>query len=342
MEMILLLIISVSVLVEGFFAGTETAFVSCNRIRIKHQARLGRRSALLIESYLADQHKLFSATLTGTNLAIVIGSVLAAALAMRHFGRTAGSLIAIAGLLPLNLVLGELLPKLFFYAYADWLVHLVVWPLKLFDLVFRPLIWLAGKSSDLLLFILGRRGRQKSPPPLGREELRLLLADQTGPRSRQRKMIIDYVFRFRQRRVRQAMIPLAKAVAVEEGSDLDQVRQVFRSSGRSRLLVYRRRPEMPVGCVEARDVLLAPEGAVLSDLTKDLYLVPAGKPISRLAAEMREAGRHLALVVDETGAAVGLITREDIIEEVVGEIIDEFEKQAHKRQNLINDKLLSV
>lgn len=329
MEVIIYFIIGLSVLIEAFFAGGETAFICCNRLKIKHQARLGKRSAQLIENYLRQPHQLFSTTLTGTNLAIVTGSVLATAQAMAYFGRTRGTLLAIAVMFPLNLVFGELLPKVIFFTYADWLVHLVIWPLRLFDDLFHPLIWLSAKASSQVLKLFGQGGKKPDQPLLGREELRLLLEEDglLNPLRRQQKKIIDYIFHFKEKRVQQVMIKLAQVVAVEETADLAEVRKKFNDSGRSRLLVYRKRLEMPIGFVEARDILLAPAGATLAQLTKNLYLVADTKPISRLALELREAGQHLALVVSELGAAVGLITYEDIIEEVVGEIIDEFEKK---------------
>lgn len=309
------------VLVEGFFSGSEIAIVSADRLALRHQADAGRKGATLALQLLERPTWLLGTCLIGTNLCTITGATLAAVLVARHLGLPEAA--AVLFFWPLTLTFGELVPKAVYQHHADRIAPVVVYPLRLLTFVFAPALWVFDGLTRLF-----RGAANGGPPPVTREEIRLLLDDAPQAASTDIRPVdqalIKRVFQFTESVVEDAMKPLIEVVAVPATTTVAQTARRMAISGHSRLPVYRDRVDQIVGMVLHQDVLAAKDwNAPVRSVMRPVMFVPETKRVDELLVELRRQRAHLAVAVDEYGGAVGIITIEDLLEEIVGEIEDE-------------------
>jgi len=189
-----------------------------------------------------------------------------------------------------------------------------------------PVVWIMSKATELVLRILGQEGEAR--PFVTREELQLLLQTETGPTDMKphEKTMIRRIFRFADTRVKEVMIPLVDVVALESTSTVGEAIASVRQENYSRYPVFEERIDNITGVVHSFDLLLASErGQTIQPYIRPISFFPETKPIDELLLELQRKQEALAVVVDEYGGAVGIVTVEDILEEVVGEIDDEYD-----------------
>lgn len=305
---------------EGFFSGSEIAVVSADRLNLRTEAEKGGRGAALALRLLERPTWLLGTCLIGTNLATITGATVSAVLVARHLGLPEAA--AVVFFWPLTLTFGELVPKAVYQHHADRLAPVVVFPLRVLSLLFSPALLV----FDGLARLLGA-GQGPGQPTATREEIRLLLEDSAEGGSELRpadQALIQRVFQFTESVVEDAMKPLIEVVAVSSTTTVAQVARRMAISGHSRLPVYRDRIDQIVGLVLHQDVLAADDWSQpVSTVMRPCMFVPELKRVDELLVEMRRQRSHMAVAVDEYGGAVGIITIEDLLEEIVGEIEDE-------------------
>jgi CBS domain containing-hemolysin-like protein len=324
--MIYLLLIACCVVGSGFFSGTETAIISASRIKIRHLASRGNRKAAAIEKLLAKPEQVLSTALVGTNIFTVLGSILAATytISLLSERQNLGIAIATVVMTPIMLIFAETLPKAFFYQHANWVVLRIVPILKVFSVVFYPLVQICSLPTKAILFLTGDPGKRKNPF-VTREELKLLIMGEEGDLSVHEQQMISHLFRFSETVARSIMIPLGKVVAVAvNGTVADAGRQI-RESGHSRIPLYERQIEKIVGYVAAQDIVGLDSSLPLSHVRRPVIFVPENKRISELLLHLGQTGHHMAIVFNRYRRVSGLVTVEDIVEEIVGEIEDEYD-----------------
>ena len=308
---------------EGFFSGSEIAVVSADRLNLRTEAEKGGRGAALALRLLERPTWLLGTCLIGTNLATITGATVSAVLVARHLGLPEAA--AVVFFWPLTLTFGELVPKAVYQHHADRLAPLVVFPLRVISLLFSPALLI----FEGLARLLGANQGQVQPA-VTREEIRLLLEDSTEGDSELRpadQALIQRVFQFTESVVEDAMKPLIEVVAVSSATTVAQVARRMAISGHSRLPVYRDRIDQIVGLVLHQDVLAADDWTQpVSEVMRPCMFVPELKRVDELLVEMRRQRSHMAVAVDEYGGAVGIITIEDLLEEIVGEIEDESDR----------------
>lgn len=319
------------VLSEGFFSGSEIAVVSADRHQLRAEAQRGGKGAGLVLSMLERPTWLLGTCLIGTNLATISGATISAILVARLLGLPEAW--AVLFFWPITLTFGELVPKAIYQHHADRLAPLVVWPLKALSWAFAPALILFEKLATLL-----GAGPGQTRPAATREEIRLLLeAAHIGPSGAEGegedalrpvdRALIRRVFQFTESVVEDAMKPLIEVVAVSTGTTLSQVARKMALSGHSRLPVYRDRIDQIVGMVLHQDVLASKDWTqAVGDSMRPCMFVPETKRVDALLVDMRRQRAHMAVAVDEYGGAVGIITIEDLLEEIVGEIQDESDR----------------
>lgn len=299
----------------ALFAGTEIALVSADRRVLRRRSREGRPWGLALRLTQRPERYLTAAILCTYICQVAATSIV-------EVGH--GELVAIGLLGPLILLFGEVLPK----AYAQrqpsrWMACMAV-PLWALSLPLRPLTLLVE-----LLHRLAAHPRALGDPLLSREALRLLL-EMRGRRTdleAEEVFMIRRLFGFSRTTAREAMVPLVEVCAVSEGDRVSDALRVIVERGFSRLPVYRERVDHLVGLVQASDLLGAPKDAPLRVMVRPVLYVPESKPVDELLAEMQRRRQPMAVVVDEYGGAAGIVTLEDLVEEVVGEIEDEFDRK---------------
>lgn len=306
---------------EGFFSGSEIALVSADRLKLQSDADAGKRGAKLALKMLERPTFTLGACLVGTNLCTIAAATLATGMVARWTGAPAWLPVVIVW--PLTLTLGEMLPKAVYQHHADRLVQVVVFPLRVVSVIFSPFLWVVDGVERLL----GGK-RSDDGQTYTRQELRLLLETTRAPNlTADDRQLIRRVFAFTEATVEDAMVPLIEVVAVPRTTRVADAARRMVETGHSRLPVYDGRVDRIGGVVLHHDLLTTDDwDAPISTVARDATFVPETKRADELLLEMRRQRQRLAVVVDEYGGAVGIITAEDILEEIVGEIEDESDR----------------
>ena len=316
--MILLMVLCF--LTEGFFSGAEIALVSANRLKLQTEAAEGSRSATLALRMLARPGHTLGMCLIGTNLSTITAATVGALLVGQYLD--APEYVAAFFVVPFTLTLGEMVPKTVYQHHADRLVHIIVFPLHAVATAFTPVLWALG----LITRMLG--GNEEVQTGITREEIRLLLGGAVSTEIRpEDRDLIERVFDFGEAVVEETMVPLIEVKAISVDVTAAEAARRMTETGHSRLPVYRDRVDDIVGILLHHDLLVADDwGRPVTELMRPALYIPETKPIDALLRELRRARQRLAVVVDEYGGAVGIITVEDLLEEIVGEIEDESDK----------------
>lgn len=311
---------------SAFFSGAEIAIITCNRLQIHHLALDGNRAALAVERCLHNLRRMVTTTLLGTNFFNVAAASAATGLfAMLVPGNEA--LLSTLIITPLVLVFAEIYPKTIFQHHADGVCLKIAPFLNLVQMLLLPLVWLADRVISLLLRAMGSRdtGRGTS---VTREEIKSLLGEgrRLGILRFEGWQMIHRTFGFSGTSVEAIMVPLVDVYALAESKMIMDGLEEIAEHGHSRIPVYRDRVDNIVGLLYVFDLLNASEGATVGDLMRPAYYVPETKRLQQLILEMKQCRVHQAVIVDEFGGASGIVTLEDALERIVGEIRDEFDR----------------
>lgn len=317
-----------SLLAQAFFAGSETGLTRANWIRLTTWSKNRRFGANYGLKLLENKEKVLVGTLIGTNLFVVLTSVLFTNYFVTNFGpRTAG--LAAFLVIILSLVFAEFLPKTIAQAFADHWVCLTAYPMLLAMKIFSPLAKLLSFFAFGIISPL-TGGTYPKPVSAGlfkvisRKDFIVAIREyfiSTRTRSEERTYlsgIAHRLFEFSRMKVAEAMLPLAKVVAIPEPVALTNFCEVVKKCSYSRYPVYQGNQENITGVIHTKDLLFLPRQRI-----RRAYVVKAQTKAIEVLTEMRQRGEHLAIVEDETGRVKGIVTLEDLIEELVGEIRSE-------------------
>ncbi|MFQ5658513.1 MAG: hemolysin family protein [Candidatus Methylomirabilales bacterium] len=327
MILLLFLLIPCLLLLEAFFSGSEMALISCDRIKIRHQAQAGLKGAQVAQRLLERPDRFLATTLVGTNLCVVTNSAAAALLCVLLLGE-GQEYYATLLLAPLVVLLGEMVPKAYFRHHADRLAPMLSLPLQFCLRLFAPLRYIIQRVSALLLTPL-RISPTDRDPYITREELKFLVQEgnhQADLDTQERRMI-HKIFHFGETTVQQAMIPLIEVVALPHGATVADAIAVVSEHHFSRIPIYEERIDQMIGIVHAFDLLSEDPQAPIRPLIRPAFYVPETKLVDDLLEEMQRGRVLMAFVVDEYGGVVGIVTVEDLLEEIVGEIEDEYDEE---------------
>jgi putative hemolysin len=312
------LLLAVVVTLQGFFSGSEIALVSADRIRLQAEAQAGRLGARTALAMLARPTRTLGTCLLGTNLCVIAAATLGAGVVSEYFG--APEWVAALIVTPITLTFGEMVPKAVYQHHADRVAPVVALPLQ----VFGQVLWPVLKIVELIGRVFERQGETH----VSREDIRLLLEGaKEEALTAVDKDLIRRVFAFSEARVLDAMVPLIDVVGVAEETTIAETAVRMTETGHSRVIVYRERIDRISGVVFHHDVLAAEDWSQpVSKLARAPLFVPELKSVEELLPAMRNQHHQIAVAVDEYGGSVGIITVEDVLEELVGEIEDETDR----------------
>ncbi len=317
---------------SGFFSGSETAFMAASRVKVKDQVNKGDEKAALVDKLLEDEIRLLSTILIGNNLVNIAASAIATSIAIEIFGRS-GVGIATGVMTFLILIFGEITPKSLgnnrSLKYARTVAPFLIWVERLFSPFVSFFSW-------LIKIIIGAENVM-SAAFLTEEEIRRFVnvGEKEGAIKETESEMIHSIFDFDDIMVREIMVPRTEMVCVERGAPVNKIVELAVEYGYSRIPVYEGTVDDIVGLVYVKDLLVmlleeSPpelEDLNLEEFIKPIYFIPESKPINQLLNEMRRRQEHMAIVLDEYGGTSGLITIEDLLEEIVGDIRDEFDPE---------------
>ena len=310
-------------LLSAFFSGSETALMSLNRYRLRHKARSGHRGARLAESLLKRPDRLIGLILLGNNLVNFSAASLVAIIAFKLGGQPAVAL----GTLVLTLVVlifAEAAPKTLAALHPEKIAYPVAYVYYPLLKAVYPIVWLTNIASNGVLFLLGVRKDDAEGYALSREELRTVVYE-AGARisTRYRQMLVS-ILDLEQVTVDDVMVPHNEIAGIDLDADLEEITAIIQNSEHTRLPVYRDNIDNVVGLLHLRRLANTIESerfskSSIEKLLTEPYFVPEGTPLSTQLVQFQKGRRRLALVVDEYGDIQGMVTLEDILEEIVGE-----------------------
>ena len=321
------IIVVASLLLTALFSAAEMSFIAANRLRLRHLAEAGNRNAARYLESFKQPERLLSTAMMGVTIAHITASAVATWWLVEEVGEAA-ALVATLVLTPLMLVFGEVIPKA---VAREWATSLILRLFPLIELASKILAPLGGSANALVGGVLALFAYRRTTTRafVSREELKLLLqmepaeADVTSSEAE----MIDKIFELGETAVREVMVPMVDVAALPETATPDECVRLIAERGFSRIPIYADQIFNVVGVVTAMDLLR--HGATAPDaraLMRPATYVPETKRIDDLLREMQKARVQLVVVVDEYGAAVGIVTVEDIVEEIVGEIRDEHDR----------------
>ena len=312
----------------AFFTSAETALISSDKVQLKKWKNQGNRRAGLALKHLENIDRLLTTTQFGANFSIATASTLVSLFARRvlHIDH---DLIVFITFTPLILIFADSFPKVMARHYSDTISIKAAYPLNIFSNIFSPIIraissFTVRLSKSVGLEQLDALSRRKKT----REELHALLSD-TDNESDIRlghKRIIRKILEFSQQTVKKVMLPLVQVDAIEKNATVQEAIDMFETLRHSRVPVYEDRIDNIIGILYFRDILYNtnPEESV-SNYMKTAFFVPEYQQLETLTREMKSQNAAMAITVDEYGGAVGIVTKEDVLEEIVGNISDEFD-----------------
>lgn len=309
-------------LLSAFFSGSETALMSVNRYRLRHKARQGHRGARLAEALLRRPDRLIGLILLGNNLVNFSAASLVAIIALELGGKPA---VAIATFILsfVVLIFSEATPKTLAALNPERLAYpaaIIYYPLLKLT---YPFVWLTNACSNLIAHVFGARSDQETLQALTRDELRTLVHE-AGSRiaSRYQRMLIS-ILDLEKVSVDDVMVPHNEIVGIDLDDTAQEIESVVRESQHSRLPVYRDSIDNVVGILHLRKLanfaMQKFDAETLISLLDEPYFVPEGTPLSTQLVQFQRRRKRIALVVDEYGDIQGIVTLEDILEEIVGE-----------------------
>ncbi len=312
----------VLIILSGFFSSSETALFSISKTRAIHLSKDGRKTSRLIQKMKADPHTLLSTILIGNNLVNVGAAALATSLAIEAFPNYAVG-IATGGMTFLLLVFGEVFPKSIATRNNLLIARMAIIPIYWISLIFFPVV-------KFLNFIPWLTGRIKKPQSVSEEELITFVevVEEEGEIKEEEKELIHNIFEFDDTNAYEIMTPRADMFVVEADEPLDTKRII--DSGFTRIPVIHDSIDEVIGILHIKDLFMnmamgSPQSNVRSIMRKP-YFIPENKKLDSLLQQFKKTKNHMAVIVDEHGGVSGLITLEDALEELVGEIEDETDK----------------
>lgn len=335
-----ILILIVLLLLSGFFSSAETALTTCNKIKMRTLAEEGNKRAQTVLKVTENSGKMLSAILIGNNIVNLSAASLTTTLAYS----LGGSAVALAsGLLTvLILLFGEITPKTLATIHSDKLSILYAPIISLFMKVMTPFIFIINNLSNGILFLLRVDPNSKNNT-MTENELRTIVdvSHEDGVIESEEKEMIYNVFDLGDAKAKDVMVPRINVAFADVNSSYKELIDLFREYKFTRLPVYEENKENVIGTINMKDLLLFDSNKKefqIRDILREAYFTYEYKNISELLVEMRQASFNIAIVLDEYGETAGLITLEDILEEIVGEIHDEYDENEEENIVAVNDK----
>lgn len=317
-------LIVLCLMVEAFYAGSEIAVVSADRLKLRHMAAKGSHGAQLAMEMLRKPEHLLTTTLVGINVAIVSNSSLSTLFAIEVFG-SEHAWIGIMISAPLIWVFGEIVPKSIFQQRADYLAPRIIYVLKASSYLFFPLIVIFSLLFKGINKLLG--GKNKQDLFSLREEIDQVLqmrVQETDILPIEKNMI-RRLFNFGETHARDIMVPLIELQALERNASCGQARQMAAKHAHLLLPVHAGRVDNVIGYVNVIDLLDLPDAQPILPHLKQIRYIPGAKSIEDLLTAFQKDGDRLAIIVDEFGGCEGMVSLEDILERVVGDMRDEYD-----------------
>ena len=322
-----ILIILVCVLSEAFFSGSEIALVSVDKIQLRHLSKKGHQPSALALKLLEKPEWILGTTLLGTNLSVITSTTVSASLFYTLLGPP-GIPVSILVMAFTNWIFTEIVPKSIFQQLTNQLTPKISYAIRFFSLLFFPVVWIFAKTANVLVTLFKGKHQDKKIPFVTKEEMKYLMnfkhsKSDVKPSERQ---MINRLLDFSETEVSEIMVPLIDVKAISAKATVKDAVSLFVESKHRRLPVFHKRIDSIIGILNNFDILGENGSKKIKHFIRKAYYVPPTKKAAVLLKELQNSGVNIAIIVDEFGGTEGIVTIEDILEEVVGEIEDEYDE----------------
>lgn len=330
-----LVLLIILLILSGMFSSSETSIMGMSIAKIKQMEEVDEQGAKTLKRLKKKLNSILVTILIGNNLVNIAATALLTELTVKYFKGANAAFITTVVMTLLILVFGEITPKTYAAQNPEKVAVKIGGFLELLDILFKPISIILNLVTNVIIKIVGGDVENKSTF-VTEEEIRSLVdvGEEEGIVNQQEREMIDGVFDMDDIYANDIMVPRMDIIAVEEGSSLEKVLDMVRNCGHSRIPVYKRSIDDIVGVIYAKDLLsinfknLDKVKAIdISTLMRPAYYVPENKKINELLKELKQKKTHMAIILDEYGGTEGLITIEDILEEIVGDIFDEYDDE---------------
>ena len=347
-----IIVLLILILLNAFFAAAEIAFISLNDAKIEIQAKEGNKKAKNIKNMLKDPSKFLATIQIGITLAGFLSSAFASDAFADRLAPILNNLIPVLGidtwqaisiivitiiLSYFTLVFGELVPKRLAMKNAEKISFATIGIIRAISIITSPFVKFLTGSTNFISKLFGVTGKEEEI--VTEEEIRMMVdvGEEKGTIDSEAKEMINNVFEFNDKYVSEIMVPRTEVFALDMNLSISEVIEELTEDDRySRIPVYDETIDEIKGIVYIKDILLSQKSknTKIKNLIKDAYYVPENKLVNELFAELRKNKKQIAIVIDEYGGTAGIVTMEDILEEIVGDIYDEYDEEEYKYQKI--------
>lgn len=332
------------ILLSGFFSAAETALMSLNKIKIKQLVEDGVKGAKEIQEITDNPSEILSTILVCNNIVNILASSISTVIFINlfvGFGAGVATSISTLVLTIVILIFGEITPKTIAVIKAEKFAFALYKPLKLVLVLLKPIVFIFSKISKFIMLIFGIK-EQELHTNITEEELKSIVSfsQEEGVLEVEDKKLIYNVFEFGDLKVKDVMIPRVDMITLSKNSTYDEIVSVFKTERFSRVPVYKDNIDNIIGVINIKDLFFIDkeDDFVIDKYIRDVHSTHEYKKIRDLFNEMKKKRNHMAIVRDEYGGTIGLVTIEDLIEEIVGDIEDEYDEVVDKEIQVVNEK----
>jgi putative hemolysin len=345
-NVIYIVLFIVFLVMAGFFASAEIAFIGMQRLRIEHLVRSGDMRAQLVARIMQSPAKFLATVLFGINLFETAAASLGTILAVSYWGKQLGAAIAIISVTILTLVLAEFIPKSIATRHGEKIALNYARSIEIISIIFYPFVF---ALKFIGIPINSDSESSESKPTISQEEFRTMISvgHEQGTVEKDAADICQRVFDFGDKLAREVMVPRTEVISIERSARIGDFLNMFNEHAFSRVPVYEGSMDNLVGILAIKDVLLAlskgggDRETPIGPLIRPAYFMPETKRISDLFAEMRDKNYHMAVIVDEYGGLAGIVSLNQLIEEIVGPVGDEL-GESEKEFETVNESTYAI
>lgn len=331
--LIQIVILVILLIGSGFFSASETALMSLSKIRIRHMKEEGAKGAKLVSDLIEEPNKLLSSILVGNNVVNIAATSISTSLFMGLLGDKPGAVpLATAVMTVLVLIFGEITPKTIAANNSEKVAVAVSKPIKLVIFIVRPIVWGFNIITNVIFKLLGINDKS-AQPYITEEELKTMVnvSHEEGLLEMEEREIINNVFQFGDMQAKEAMVQRLDMVALNSEDTYEEIIEMFKTEKLSRLPVYEDSIDDIIGILNIKDVIFLSDEEIknfdIKNYIREPFFTYEFKKITQLLEEMKVEKSQMAIVVDEYGGTSGLITIEDLVEVIVGDIEDEYDDE---------------
>ncbi len=339
----LVVFLALLILLSALFSAAETALMSLNKIKIKQLIEDEVKGAKEIEELVENPSEILSTILICNNIVNILASSISTVIfinLLANFGTGVATSVSTLVLTVVILIFGEITPKTIAVLKAEKLAFILYRPLKIVLLLLKPLVFIFSKISSIIMKLFGIKD-QGVNANITEEEIKSIVSfsQENGILEIEDKNLIYNVFEFGDRKVKDVMIPRVDMITLSQNSTYDEIVSLFKTERFSRVPVYKDNIDNIIGVINIKDLFFIDkeDGFTIEKYIREIYSTHEHKKIRDLFNEMKKYRNHMSIVRDEYGGTIGLVTIEDLIEEIVGDIEDEYDEVVDKEIQVIND-----